>query len=309
MGAWLESLIPWGTEVIVWVQSLSNRWLDAIFLGFTSLGYGEFYLFLLPLIYWCLHRGIAVRLAYVSLLSACLNDAIKYIFRIPRPDDPRIRIPWPETSPSFPSGHAQNAVVNWGYIAYAFRKPLLWVLAIIAILGIGLSRIVLGVHFPQDVLAGWAIGLVVLGLYIWAEPSASRWIGRQRTAIQLILAVVGPTILIFLHPVDTQGLYPGETAITSMSALAGLGVGVILERGHVRFQVDGEWWRRVLRFLLGIVIVGALYAGPQLLIPAGLSHTVEAILRFARYALVGWAVAFLAPWLFVRLHLAGRESH
>ena len=309
MGAWLESLVPWGTEIIIWVQSLSNPWLDTIAVVFTSLGYEEFYLLLLPLIYWCIHRGIGVRLAYASLLSAWLNSAIKYIFGIPRPDDPRIRIPLPETSPSFPSGHAQNAVVNWGYVAYAFRKPLLWVVAIIAMLGIGLSRVVLGVHFPQDVIAGWIIGLVVLGVYIWAEPPASRWIGRQRTAIQLILAVAGPVVLIFLHPRDTQGLYPTEAAVTSMSALAGLGVGAILERGHVRFRVDGEWWRRGLRFLLGIVIVGGLYVVPRLLIPTELSYAAEAVLRFVRYALVGWAVAFLAPWCFVRLRLAVQESH
>ena len=50
MGEWLHSLVPWGTEVIVWFQSYSTPWLDSIFKFFTTLGYTEFYVFILPLL-------------------------------------------------------------------------------------------------------------------------------------------------------------------------------------------------------------------------------------------------------------------
>ena len=308
MGDWLESLVPWGTEVIVWVQSLSNPWLDAVAISFTNLGNEEFYLLALPVIYWCIHREVAVSLSYVSLLSAWLNSVIKYLFKIPRPSDPRIRILWPADQPSFPSGHAQNAVVNWGYLVYRFRKPVLWLVAVIAIVGIGLSRIVVGVHYPQDVIAGWLIGLVWLLVYVLVEPPVSRWVGQKRPVFQALLALGLPLLLIFVHPADTAGHYPAPEALTAMGALAGLGVGVVMERAWVRFRVAGVWWRRTLRYLVGITIVGLLYVVPKLLFPDDLAYGLEAPLRFVRYALVGWAVAFLAPWLFARLRLAERDG-
>jgi undecaprenyl-diphosphatase len=280
----------------------------AIFAVLTFMGNEEFYLFLLPVVYWAIDREIGIRLGYLSLLSAWINSVFKHLFAIPRPAAPQLDIPYPVTDPSFPSGHAQGAVVNWAYLAYRFRNRIFWVISVIIILGIGLSRLVLGVHFPQDVLGGWIIGLGVLLVYIWLEEPVGRWIADQRTPVQVLLAVGVPLILIFLHPADPEGLYPVAGSVTPMSALAGLGVGLIMERAWVRFRVEGEWWRRVLRFLLGLGIVAALYVGPRLILPEEMDHGVEVITRMARYALVGWAVSFLAPWLFVRLRLAGQEE-
>jgi membrane-associated phospholipid phosphatase len=307
MQEWLESLVPWGTEIVVWIQSLGSG-ADAVFQFFTFLGDEEFYLLLLPLVYWCLNREIGIRLSYLSLLSAWLNDVVKYLFAVPRPGDPRIVIKDVQTSPSFPSGHSQNAVVNWGYLALRFRNWILTIVAIVVILGISLSRMVLGVHYPQDILGGWLIGLLLLAVFALAEPRVSPWIGRQSTGIQVALAVGVPVLLIFLHPADTAGLYPAEGSITPMSALTGMGLGLIMERASVRFTVDGAWWRRGLRFLLGLAIVGLLYVGPKLILPETMAYGPEAVLRFVRYALLGWATTFLCPWLFVRLGLANQAE-
>jgi hypothetical protein len=174
--------------------------------------------------------------------------------------------------------------------------------------GIGLSRVFLGVHFPQDVIGGWLIGLVLLVLYVRAEPPVGRWLGRQSPALQLVLAVSVPMALIFLHPADSQGRYPAEGAITAMSALIGLGIGVIMERAWVRFRVDGIWWLRLVRYLIGLLVIIPFYLGPALLIPGQLPPGQDAALRFVRYALLGWVVAFLCPWLFVRLRLAQQSG-
>lgn len=308
MGEWLRSLLPWGTEAIIWVQSYSNGWLDAIFKFFTFLGNQEFYLILLPFIYWCVHRQTGIALAYISMFSAWANSVIKHIFKIPRPSDPRIRVPLPETSPSFLSGHSQGAVSNWGYLAYRFRNRIFWVVAVGVIVCIGFSRIVLGVHFPQDVIGGWLVGLLLVTIYAWAAPVVGRWVQQQSMAVQLAAAVAVPLLLIFLHPADVEGHYPAEGAITPMSALVGMGIGLTMERAWVRFQVGGVWWRRGLRFLVGLIVVVIFYSGPRLILPDEMAYGVEAVLRFARYILVGWAVIFLAPWLFVRLRLAEQEA-
>ena len=308
MEEWLRSLIPWGTDVILTVQSHSSSWLDTIAKLFTYLGYEELYLVLLPFVYWCVHKQVGIGLGYIAMLSAWTNSFIKDLFKIPRPFDPALRVPLPETSPSFPSGHAQNAVTNWGYLALRLRRSLGWIIAVILMLGIGLSRIVLGVHFPEDVIGGWIIGLVLLALYAPLAPVVGRWTIRQRMPVQAALAIGVPFVLIFLHPSDPGDLYPAESATKTMSALIGMGVGLLMERAWLRFQAGGPWGKRLLRFLVGAVIVIAVYALPKLIVPEGLSHGVETVIRFVRYVLLGWAVAFGCPWLFVRLKLAARDD-
>ncbi len=308
MDRWLESLVQWGTEAILRIQAIiHSEGLVAAFKFLTFLGYEEFYLILLPLVYWCIQREWGISLGYLSMSSAWLNSALKYLFAIPRPSDPRIRILLPETSPSFPSGHAQGAVVNWGYLAYRLRNRTFWIVAVLLILGIGLSRVVLGVHFPQDVLGGWLIGLIWLVGVAWVQLHVHRWIGAQRTAVQLLGIALLSLLLIVFHPADTEGLYPAEGAVTPASALFGLGIGVMMERAWVRFRVDGEWWRRGVRFLLGLIVVAVLYVGPRLVLPKEIAYGLETTVRFLRYALLGWVVAFLCPWLFVRLRLAEEE--
>jgi membrane-associated phospholipid phosphatase len=308
MGEWLESLVPWGTEIIVWAQALDNGVIEPIAVFFTRLGYQEFYIFVLPIVYWCIDKSTGAALAFLSLLSIWINNAVKYLFVIPRPSDLRIRVPLPESDPSFPSGHAQNALVVWGYLAYRMQSRLFWVVAITAALGIGLSRIVLGVHYPQDTIGGWLIGLVVLVTYVRVAPSVGRWLEGQRMALQLSLAVAIPVLLMYLHPADTEGLHPAQWTVRPMSAALGIGVGMVMERAYVHFDARGAWWRRVLRYLAGMVIVTVLYIVPSLVIPDGLSYGLESGLRIVRYAILGWAGSFLCPWLFVRLRLASREG-
>jgi hypothetical protein len=240
------------------------------------------------------------------MLSAWLNSGVKHLFGIPRPADARLETPYPETSPSFPSGHAQGAIVNWGYLALTLRRRAFTILALVMILGISFSRMVLAVHFPQDILGGWIIGLVLMALFIWAEPRAVRWLGGLSMGMQAGLAFAGPTILIFVHPADWLGPYPAEGAITPMAALAGFGLGMVMERAWLRFRADGPLGRRALRFLVGLVLVGIFYAGPSLLLPEEMPYALEASLRFVRYLLVGWVAGFGCPWLFVRLRLAER---
>ena len=314
MDEWLESLVPWGTSVIVWVQSFVGQGVDPIFKFFTYLGREELYLVLLPLVYWCISKPIGVGLGYIVMLSTWLNCALKNIFDIarpceaPNPCDTPIRVPLPEVTYSFPSNHAQGAVANWGYLALHLRRRIGWVVAGILMLGIGLSRIVLGVHFPEDVIGGWLIGILLLVVYAWAEVPVGRWIAGQKTIVQLVLAVAVPVLLIFLHPADTQGQYPAEGAVTPMSVMVGFGIGLIMEHTWVRFKVDGEWWRRGLRYLLGVILVVIVYLGPKLLLREEMPYGLEATARFVRYALLGWVAAFLWPWLFVRLGLAGQAE-
>jgi hypothetical protein len=57
-----------------------------------------------------------------------------------------------------------------------------------------------------------------------------------------------------------------------------------------------------------MLVAAVFYLGPRLLLPEEMAHGLESGVRFVRYALVGWVVAFLCPWIFVMLRLAEKEG-
>jgi membrane-associated phospholipid phosphatase len=296
MHDFLMSLIPWGTGAILWVQSFSSPFLDALLTAATLLGEEEFYLVFLPLIYWCFNKRVGIRLAYAFLLSTYFNLFIKDLFGIPRPDDPRVRVLRTETTPSFPSNHAQGAVVTWGYLATQWQNKVFWMVAIILILLNSSSRVYLGVHFPQDLVGGIAIGVLYLLAFNWVT---ARW-GEALSGFPL----VAKAILALLLPLALLAAHPSEDAAMAMGALSGMGLGFLLEGEVVRFSADGRWWRRVLRFLVGLILVGFFYVGLKAVFPAEVTPAVALAWRTIRYGIVGVVGTFVAPWMFVKTALA-----
>lgn len=106
--------------------------------------------------------------------AMALNQLVKLLFARPRPHL------WLSLKPalhySFPSGHAMGAaavVTSVGFLLWHRRGHwLAWTLGPLFALGVGWSRLYLGVHYPSDVLAGWtgSVGWVV-GLHILFSPT------------------------------------------------------------------------------------------------------------------------------------------
>jgi undecaprenyl-diphosphatase len=106
-------------------------------------------------------------LVIVTLAGAgLLNGLLKVSFARVRPEA-LFDYPLPP-SPSFPSGHALYAASVFGGLAALLTARLkhralrvaVWSGATALVLLVGLSRIYLGVHYPSDVLAGFAVGLI-----------------------------------------------------------------------------------------------------------------------------------------------------
>ncbi len=293
----MENVLHWGVGVILWLQQFSPT-LDLPFKFFTFLGEEEFFLLLLPLIYWCLDRRRGARLTVLFLLSAYLNAVAKVVAAQPRPFEytDRVRPLVEAEGGGFPSGHTQSATVVWGYLASQFRRAWLWALAALLMVLIPLSRVYLGVHFPTDLLGGYLIGAALLFAYLWAEPKGEGWLEDRGIAWQLIIALGIPILLILL--------FPTADGITTGATLAGMGAGFVLERRWVRFDSGGVGWKRALRYLLGVLVLFGLWMGLRILF-ASLEPAL--LFRFVRYGLVGLWGGLGAPWLFVRLRLADEE--
>jgi membrane-associated phospholipid phosphatase len=112
-------------------------------------------------LFWWNHRRGARYLALAVLGAASLNQLVKIIFHRVRPH--LWTSPAPESDAGFPSGHAMVTmafVISVVVLTWPTRWH--WIAVLVGglfVFAVGLSRAYLGVHFPSDILAGWALSL------------------------------------------------------------------------------------------------------------------------------------------------------
>ena len=161
-----------------WLTTIDSSWLDighrygvahpgwvtAWNVFCTVLGPTAFRLLTLVVIIFSLVRRnlrVAFFLVISVELSGLITEIAKYAANRPRPVTALVYAP----STSFPSGHALGVMV--GVLALltvvlpVMRRPLrAWLVAFgsLIVIAIGIGRVVLNVHYPSDVVAGWALG-------------------------------------------------------------------------------------------------------------------------------------------------------
>ncbi len=295
-------------------------WLTPVLSVITFLGDEEFYLLLLPLLYWGISRRIGIRLGVMLLVTAGLNTLLKSVFTTPRPAylDPSLELA-PESSFGMPSGHAQNAAAIWGVLAASLRSWPVRVALGALIVAIGWSRIHLGAHFLEDMFVGWAVGAALVVAYLWIAPRGARWVRRLSVTDQILASIA--TSLLFIAPAtwlagrlinvsfpwpgldDPEVLTGASHVVTPAATLAGFGIGLALLHARGGFDHRGPIGRRVVRILAGLVGVAILWQGLGLVFPGG-EDPLSLVLRYVRYGLVGAWVGGVAPLLFVRFGLA-----
>lgn len=172
--AWHGRDTGWCLRVNRWGQWLGVRRFFAVV---SRLGDGVFWYALMgALIVFDGLQGLAAsaHLAATGVIALTLYKWLKRWTRRPRPfaADVRIRA-WiaPLDEFSFPSGHTLHAVA-FTLVALA-HYPLLAPLLIPFAAAVAISRVVLGLHYPSDVLAATAIGSTLAAISLWLVPGVS----------------------------------------------------------------------------------------------------------------------------------------
>lgn len=323
----MEFLTELSLPISIWFQTAPG-WLVAVSKGFTFLGNTEFYLLIMPALFWSIDSVLGIRIGIMLLVGGGINSLLKLGFHWPRPFwvSNHVENLVEATGFGFPSGHAQNAASIWGLLGASFlRKWQKWV-AVLVIFGIGISRIVLGVHFAHDVVMGWLVGSLLLVIYLLLEKRVAAWFKEHSVSNQLLALVICTSLLILpalvlVPPFDPPSLpgdwdlgvgnivspYSYHDLLTTAGAFFGLGLGLILLKNRGGFSSRGQVWRRIMRYIIGLVGVAVLYLGLGSIFPDKVD-LISYMLRFLRYSLIGLWISWGAPVIFISLNLAERAD-
>ncbi|MFW6331478.1 MAG: phosphatase PAP2 family protein [Gemmatimonadota bacterium] len=176
-GAVVEGQLRQFDEMVMrWINARASEGLDELALEVTVLGDLSVIAVLLLVssaLLWVSHHRYSVLLLWVGIAgSGPLIFVLKAAFDRERPQVFEWRGHYTVESASFPSGHALGSLVAYVLLAYLIvrlqaSRPLRYTtmgFTALVVVAIGLTRIYLGVHYPSDVLAGYAFGLAWVAL-------------------------------------------------------------------------------------------------------------------------------------------------
>ena len=293
-----------------------------IFLAFSNLGEIQGYILVSLFIYVIFDKRLAVRLAILVALTMSLNHVLKILIGNPRPfiQQGNYLQKWAvpienarelATEYSTPSGHAMAASSFYSFLYALVRNRYVRVLAVLTIVLTGISRPYLGVHFVEDILLGWTVGLGVgLLAAIYADRISEAW-HRRGYAQRIVIAVAG-SLALWLATVAING-WRVDGQPRAFVGYAGTFTGIIaaypLELRFVNFDPrSSSVAAKITRFLISVAL--AIFTLRAL----GMAfHSITDdfsilgyLLQYLRYCAVGFVGIFAAPWVFTKFGLAKR---
>ncbi|MEA4883384.1 MAG: phosphatase PAP2 family protein [Clostridia bacterium] len=287
-----------GPAVFESLRSIASPGLDRTMKAITDLGSSSFYMLVVPVIYWCVNKSLGFGLGIVTSISSYINVGLKCVFKVPRPYVAYPRLGAPAfltdtgTGWSFPSGHAQGLSTFWTYIARRVRRTWATVAGIAIVVAVAFTRVYATCHYPEDVVVGAALGLIIAWAYVASEGHFARTGNPVSIQGRLAASIAAPIVVFALSSIDPT-LARGSSEL--LGFLLGLGVGHVIEDAYVKYDVRAGLPVQAAKVVLGLGALLGIRYGLKAIFPP---HAFWNMLRYAIMALWG---ALGAPMAFKAL--------
>lgn len=290
----------WEVSLMAWLQAhIGDTWIS--FMSFFSLFGEELPLILIVgFVYWSYDKKLGRKVGLIAIMGLIWNTMIKNIVMRRRPyfDHESINILRVVDSEadiydisaqgySFPSAHSTNAVTVFGSLAVNLRKRWFTVIAIMIPLLTGISRFVVGAHYPTDVMAGWLLGLTSVVLVQMLQKRVSDTL----TLYGILLLTVIP------------GFFYCTSAdyFTAVGLLVGFMGGTLFDDYCVHYEDTRKPLFMVTRLLGGLAVY--LVLNTVLKMPFSKEFltdgsTAALMVRCTRYAIIAFVDFGVYPMLF-----------
>lgn len=293
-------------EVLYFLEKLRVPGLNESMLAITRLGEETAFLVIALIVFWCVDKRRGYYVMAVGFFGTLASQFMKILCRVPRPwvldENFTILEEAREAASgySFPSGHTQTAVGTLGAFAVTERRRWLRAVCLALAVLVGISRMYVGVHTPQDVIVGALLSVVFLAaLYPLMIKNEGKGIPAVIAVLTLLTAAYLCFMQLYTFPADTDpdNLESAvKNAYTLIGCMAGLLIVYPLEKRYVRFAEKAVWWAQLLKIIGGLGVV--------LLVKEGLRSPLEALFqghlaaRAVRYGLIVVVAGLLWPMSF-----------
>lgn len=305
-------------DFLLWLQNLRDSHslgLNQYLLHLTT--FGEFFVptSICAIVYWCIDEIAGTYMFSVCSFNLFFAHIIKMCACIYRP--------WVLSNKitplgnaikmaggySFPSGHTLMATSIFGAIANLVRKNWFTLLCLSTVLLVMFSRMWLGVHTPQDVIAGFVIGITIVlatkPLTNWCEQKTDRYL--YLLGITNILTILG---LIFIsyknYPLNYNNgelivnpIFSKYTFIIAYAYGMGLFNGTILCRKFFPFKTkDISLLTKIIRGIIGVGLIKYLTLITNLHF-FGEYHNFK--ITFLTMFMIGFCITAIYPLIFTNI--------
>ncbi len=271
--------------LLEWMTSFEGSVLTTFFKLVSSLANETLYLVIISFLYWCVSKRKAFHMIVMLCFSGYIGIMVKEFMKIPRPytyDGIEALYEKSAAGYSFPSTHVQLSTTFWGSFMILCKKRIVWIIGIIFIILVAISRLYLRVHWLSDIIGAVLFSVIVVYLYTKVTMGLS---DRKFILLQRIILAVSLIMYVMTSQVDNLKL---------LGVLTGSTIGIMLENHFINMNESNDFKMQVVKTVLGLSIMLIMQFILKKVIPD---------MYYLRYAVTGITITFLCPFMFHMLRL------